>query len=99
MTDGLPTTGERNRQHLAKIILEHKLENIGTEHFIGFGENHDSHLLETFAKIYDDNYHFIDSYEIKKLRINKSYRENKVKCSRSTATVFYQCYYNYTAVK
>lgn len=63
MTDGLPTTGERNRQQLAKIVLEHKLENIGTEHFIGFGENHDSHLLETFAKIYDDNYHFIDSYE------------------------------------
>ena len=63
MTDGLPTSGQRNRQHLAKIILEHKLENIGTEHFIGFGENHDSHLLETFAKIYDDNYHFIDSYE------------------------------------
>lgn len=63
MTDGLPTAGERNRQQLAKIVLEHKLENIGTEHFIGFGENHDSHLLETFAKIYDDNYHFIDSYE------------------------------------
>ena len=63
MTDGLPTTGERNRQHLAKIVLEHKLENISTEHFIGFGENHDSHLLESFAKIYDDNYHFIDSYE------------------------------------
>ena len=63
MTDGLPTSGQRNHQHLAKIVLEHKLENIGTEHFIGFGENHDSHLLETFAKIYDDNYHFIDSYE------------------------------------
>ena len=63
MTDGLPTAGERNRQQLAKIVLEHKLEDIGTEHFIGFGENHDSHLLETFAKIYDDNYHFIDSYE------------------------------------
>lgn len=63
MTDGLPTTGERNRQHLAKIVLEHKLENISTEHFIGFGENHDSHLLESLAKIYDDNYHFIDSYE------------------------------------
>ena len=63
MTDGLPTSGERNRQYLAKIVLEHKLEDIGIEHFIGFGENHDSHLLETFAKIYDDNYHFIDSYE------------------------------------
>lgn len=63
MTDGLPTAGEKNRQQLAKFVLEHKLENIGTEHFIGFGENHDSHLLETFAKIYDDNYHFIDSYE------------------------------------
>tara|TARA_A100001015_G_scaffold14870_1_gene17379 strand:- start:2633 stop:4213 length:1581 start_codon:yes stop_codon:yes gene_type:complete len=63
MTDGLPTTGERNHKQLEKIILEHKLENIGTEHFIGFGENHDGHLLENFAKIYDDNYHFIDSYE------------------------------------
>tara|TARA_Y100000748_G_C15495764_1_gene488181 strand:+ start:41 stop:1570 length:1530 start_codon:yes stop_codon:yes gene_type:complete len=63
MTDGIPTEGETIRQQLAKLILDYKLKHVGTEHFIGFGEDHDSYLLESFAKIYDDNYHFIDSYE------------------------------------
>ena len=63
MTDGLPTAGTKYPSDLAKLVLEYKLENIGSEHFIGFGTDHDSLLLESFAKIYDDSYHFIDSYE------------------------------------
>lgn len=58
MTDGVATTGEIRPNLLIKLVNPN-IKNI----FIGFGEEHDGDLLETFTSIPDTFYYFINKTE------------------------------------
>lgn len=58
MTDGVATTGE-TRAYLLQKLVNPNIKNI----FIGFGEEHDGDLLESFTSIPDTFYYFIDKTE------------------------------------
>jgi uncharacterized protein YegL len=58
MTDGVATTGEI-RPYLLTKLINSSIKNI----FIGYGEEHDGDLLESFTNIPDTHYYFIDKTE------------------------------------
>lgn len=58
MTDGIPTSGVVKRDDLVKL-----LPNIENQYFIGFGVDHDSQMLTSFAKNFANSYYFVDCME------------------------------------
>jgi len=58
------TDGEANIGNTDKNILKGLVVNMGVQNaFIGFGDNHDSHLLNYLASVPASSYYFIDALE------------------------------------